>query len=87
MTENMPKPLPVVASDTSAPQLNPEYQSNDPWRWVTTSQLIDATQKLLPQLPPQLAGIVGIPLPGMIPASAEADDPQTVMTPPCAIRV
>jgi hypothetical protein len=52
--------------DHAVPHLNPEYGSRDPWRWITTGELVEATRKLVPQLPPQLAGIVGVPRSGMI---------------------
>ncbi len=68
-TVTIPDPLNF---DTAAPHLNPEYQSIAPWRWVTTSDLIEATRKLMSQVPPVLAGIVGIPRSGMIPASVLA---------------
>jgi uncharacterized HAD superfamily protein/adenine/guanine phosphoribosyltransferase-like PRPP-binding protein len=76
MNSLSPSPLPSLPTplnyDTSAPHLNPEYQSNAPWRWVTTAELIEATRQIMSQVPPVLAGIVGIPRSGMIPASVLA---------------
>lgn len=41
-----------------------------PLEWVSVRKLVDDTiHRLLPQLPPDLAGIVGVPRSGMLPAS------------------
>ena len=65
-------PTTELIVDAAAPHLNPECARSDPWRWVTTGQLIEATRKIVPQIPPVLAGVVGIPRSGMIPASVLA---------------
>jgi hypothetical protein len=54
------------------PQRDADYGAAGPWRYITTADLLTATQKIVPQLPAALSGVVGIPRSGMLPASALA---------------
>lgn len=51
----------------------PITPTNDPWRWISTAQLIDTTvSRLVPSIPHDIVGVVGVPRSGMLPAAAIA---------------
>lgn len=48
---------------------NPDYTHPAKWTYKTTSDLIEATKKIVPQLPHDIMAVAGVPRSGMIPAS------------------
>jgi len=48
---------------------NPDYTHPARWTYKTTSDLIEATKKIVPQLPHDIMAVAGVPRSGMIPAS------------------